>query len=51
MLFNVGFPLSNLTRRYQDKVKNLLKGGNHIDINMNIVYFVINQVLKYYLDR
>lgn len=44
-----GFPLNDLTRVYRQKVKKLLEGGNHIDINIKCVNKVINEVLNYYL--
>lgn len=44
-----GFNINDLTRVYKDKVKKLLKGGNHIDIDVNCIYEILNLTLKYYL--
>ena len=33
MLYKVGFNISDLSRRYKDKVKNLLEGGYKIELN------------------
>lgn len=49
MRFKIGFPLNDLSRRYKDKVKNLLQGGNLIEINIKCVNKVINEILNYYL--
>ena len=44
-----GFNINDLTRVYKDKVTKLLKGGNHIDIDVNCIYEILNLTLKYYL--
>lgn len=51
MLCRAGFPISELSRRYKEKIKKLLEGGNHIDINIDIVKIVMNNVLDFYLKR
>lgn len=42
-----GFNISDLSRRYKDKVKNLLEGGSKIDIDNKYCTEVIKKCIKY----
>jgi hypothetical protein len=45
-----GFNLSDLTRRYKEKVENLLNGGNLLPFDKKICTKVVFDVLEYYLQ-
>ena len=46
-----GYPLKDLTRRYREKVKNMLEGGSRIKFNKQSVLDVFKQTILYYFNR
>lgn len=51
MLYKVGFNISDLSRRYKDKVKSLLEGGYKIELNNNCCTEVIKKCIKYIFNK
>lgn len=46
-----GFPLKDLTRRYREKIKELLEGGSKIKFNAKTATDVILQTIYFYFVR
>lgn len=47
MLFKIGFPLNDLSRRYKDKVqKKLMEGGQQIPLSNNMCTIAIKRCMQ-----
>lgn len=48
MRFKIGYPIRDLSRRYKDKLKDLLEGGYKIFFDINVATQVLRKNITYY---